>query len=121
MQLDELREYCLAKPGTTEELPFGPDTLVFKVMGKMFGAASLDEPEPRVNLKCAPHKAIEYREKYPEAIIPGWHMNKVHWNTVYLDRGLELRLLEHLINHSYELVVSKLTKKAKEELKNLSL
>ncbi|MEL6356671.1 MAG: MmcQ/YjbR family DNA-binding protein, partial [Bacteroidota bacterium] len=72
MQLDELRQFCLSKPGTSEGLPFGPETLVFKVMGKMFAVSSLDEPEPRVNLKCDPQKAIEYREKYPDAIIPGW-------------------------------------------------
>lgn len=115
MDFDLLREYCLAKAGTTEELPFGPDVLVFKVMGKMFGAIGLEEEEPRVNLKCDPERSVLLREEYPD-IIPGWHMNKKHWNTVYLQRELPLSLINELIDHSYELVVASLPKKLKEEL-----
>ncbi|MEM8583608.1 MAG: MmcQ/YjbR family DNA-binding protein [Bacteroidota bacterium] len=111
MNYDSLREYCLSKPGTTEGLPFGPDTLVFKVMGKMFAVAGLDEIEPRVNLKCDPERAVELRETYPEGIIPGWHMNKHQWNTVYLERGLNETLLLELIDHSYELVVKGLPRR----------
>ncbi|MEM6396543.1 MAG: MmcQ/YjbR family DNA-binding protein [Bacteroidota bacterium] len=116
MNYDALREYCLSKPGTTEGLPFGPDTLVFKVMGKMFAVAGLNEEEPRVNLKCDPERAIELRETYPEGIIPGWHANKKHWNTVYLERGLNESLLLELVDHSYDLVVQGLPKKIREEL-----
>ena len=119
MHLDELREYCLTKPGVTEELPFGPDTLVFKVMGKMFGACGLDEPEPRVNLKGEPDHNLELRDRY-EGVIPGWHMNKKHWNTVYLEKDLSPELVHELIDQSYRLVVSKLTKKLKAELEALS-
>ena len=115
MDLDLLREYCLSKAGTTEELPFGPDTLVFKEMGKMFGAIGLDEEEPRVNLKCEPERAVLLREEYAD-IIPGWHMNKVHWNTIYLQRELPISLIKELIDHSYELVVAGLPKKLGEEL-----
>lgn len=115
MGIDELREYCLAKPGTTEGLPFGPTTLVFKVMGKMFALSSLDEPESRVNLKCDPERSAELREQY-EGIIPGWHMSKVHWNTVYTERDVEPDLVRELIDHSYALIVSKLPKKVRAEL-----
>ena len=115
MGIDVLREYCLAKAGTTESLPFGPTVLVFKVMGKMFGATSLDEPEARVNLKCDPERAVELREQY-EGIIPGWHMNKKHWNTVYLEKDVQPDLVRELIDHSYDTVVSKLPKKVRESL-----
>lgn len=113
MHLDELREYCLAKQASTEELPFGPDTLVFKVAGKMFALTGLDEQDLRVNLKCDPDYAIELRERYEE-VKPGWHMNKAHWNTVYLENGeLGDRLIRELIDHSYDIVVKKLSKKVK--------
>jgi len=119
MELDDLRLYCLAKPGTTEELPFDEHTLVFKVVGKMFAATNLSEPESRVNLKCDPEKALELREQY-DAIIPGYHMNKKHWNTVYLKQNLKSKLIIELIDHSYDLVVSKLPKRLRSELENLS-
>ena len=105
-----LRAYCLNKPGVEETLPFGPDTLVFKVMGKIFAATGLDEEAFRVNLKCDPEWAQQLREEHHQ-IIPGWHMNKKHWNTVYFEDGLEEALLLKLIDHSYDLVVSKLPKK----------
>jgi len=113
MTLDELRDYCLAKPATEETLPFGPDTLVFKAGGKMFALTGLDEEDLRVNLKCDPERAIQLRERY-EDIKPGWHMNKKHWNTVHLDNS-DLRddFVRELIDHSYELVIKSLTKKAK--------
>lgn len=119
MHLEELREYCLSKPGVTEELPFGPNTLVFKVMGKMFAACGLDEPEPRVNLKGDPDKNMELRDRY-DGVIPGWHMNKVHWNTVYLEKDLGPAVVRELTDHSYELVVSKMTKKLRAELAELN-
>ncbi len=115
MYLDELREYCLAKPATEETLPFGPDTLVFKVAKKMFALTGLDETDLRVNLKCAPDYAVELRERHAE-IKPGWHMNKKHWNTVYIEDG-DLRddFIRELIDHSYDLVVKSLTKKVRAE------
>jgi len=115
MNIEEFRNYCIAKKGVTEELPFGPDALVFKVMGKMFALSALERLPPQVNLKCDPERAIELREEYDGAIIPGYHMSKVHWNTLHLD-SLPPKLITELIDHSYDLVVSKLTKDAKTEL-----
>ena len=115
MNYEELQNYCSAKPGVTEEFPFDEVTLVFKVMGRVFAITSLADEEPRVNLKCDPDRAIELREEFPD-IIPGWHMNKKHWNTVYLERELDHQLIQELIDHSYNLVVKKLTKKKREEL-----
>ena len=112
MTLDILRTYCLHKAAVTEELPFGPDTLVFKVAGKVFALASLDTAELRLNLKCDPARALELRDRYPDAIVPGYHMNKRHWNSVYPERDeLSDRLVTELIDHSYTLVVAKLTKR----------
>lgn len=118
MNIEEFREYCLAKKGVTESFPFDEQTLVFKVMGKMFALTGLERLPPQVNLKCDPDYAMELREKHDGAIIPGYHMSKVHWNTVILDQ-VPPKLVTHLVNHSYDLVVSKLTKKLKEELKAL--
>lgn len=118
MDIETFRNYCLSKKGTTEELPFGPETLVFKVMGKLFAATGLDEDQFRVNLKCDPDRAIELREAHPE-VLPGWHMNKKHWNTVYFEQGLEDEKLRELIDHSYELVVKGLPKKLRLALEDL--
>ena len=112
MNIEHLRDYCLAKPHTQECLPFDEDTLVFKVMGKMFALTSISEPTT-VNLKCEPGYAIELREQYPE-IYPGFHMNKNLWNTVSFEGNLDDRLIERLIDHSYEQVVAKLPKKVKD-------
>lgn len=106
MNIEEFREYCMSKPGVTEEFPFGEDTLVFKVMGKMFALTNL-EGDWSLNLKCDPERAIELREKFP-AIQPGYHMSKVHWNTVMMDGSLNRNLILELIDHSYQLVVDKL-------------
>lgn len=113
MDIEEFRDYCLSKPGTTEECPFGPDTLVFKVMGKMFALCSISEFGD-VNLKCDPERAVELREQYDQ-INPGYHMNKTHWNTVTLE-GLSKVFICELIDHSYELVKDSLPKKIREEL-----
>ncbi|WP_282159632.1 MmcQ/YjbR family DNA-binding protein [Ulvibacterium marinum] len=115
MNIEEFRNHCLAKKGVTEELPFGPDALVFKVMGKMFALSALERIPPQVNLKCDPERAIALREAYDGTIIPGYHMSKVHWNTLYLEQ-LPPKLIKELIDHSYDLVVSKFTKKLKSEL-----
>jgi predicted DNA-binding protein (MmcQ/YjbR family) len=124
MQIDELRDYCLAKKGVTEDFPFDEHTLVFKVMGKMFALVGLEKWEagkPAINLKCDPEKAIELREEYPEEIYGGYHMSKKHWNTVVINGPhLTRKEIHQFIEHSYELVVSKLTKKQKEELSKLS-
>ena len=115
MNLEAFREYCLNKPGATEGTPFGPDTLVFKVGGKIFAIASLDDVPARVNLKCDPDLALELRDRY-EQVRPGYHMNKKHWNTVELDSGIPDRELRKMIDHSYELVVKSLPRKLREGL-----
>lgn len=119
MNIEAFRDYCLRKKGVEETFPFGETTLVFKVMGKMFALTGLDEIECKVNLKCAPDWAIELREAHPDEIYPGYHMNKIHWNTVHFEGGLEDGLLKKLVDHSYDLVVSSLPKKTREELANL--
>jgi predicted DNA-binding protein (MmcQ/YjbR family) len=115
MNIEELREYCLKKRGTTEALPFDEYTLVFKVMGKIFLITSLNEPH-RFNAKCDPERAIELREQHDE-IKPGWHMNKKHWNTVHTDGNLSLKQIRDIIDHSYELVRDSLPKKIRDGLK----
>jgi predicted DNA-binding protein (MmcQ/YjbR family) len=117
MNVEEVRQVCIAKKGVTESFPFDETTLVLKVGGKMFALLNLDK-DPSVNLKCDPERAIDLREHY-EAILPGYHMNKQHWNTVMLEGNLSDNLLEDLIGHSYELVLNSLPRKAKEELNNL--
>lgn len=118
MNIDEFREYCLAKPETTEEFPFDNETLVFKVMGKMFALTSLvswENGDHSINLKCDPQKADVLREQYPDDVFPGYHMNKKHWNTVNIDQtALSEKYIRYLINHSYELVVTKLPKAKKD-------
>lgn len=117
MNIEEYRDYCLAKPGVTEGFPFNETTLVFKVMGKMFALTDIELFES-INLKCNPEKAIELREQY-EGINPGYHMSKKHWNTVIVDSDVPQNLLISLIDNSYNLVVDSLTKKLKEELLTL--
>src|SRR4029453_2414031 len=111
MDLAEFREYCLTKPGATEGTPFGPEVLVFKVGGKIFALAALDEVPPTVNLKCDPDLALDLRGRY-EQIRPGYHMNKRHWNTVEIDAGIPAVELRKMIDDSYELVVKSLPKAA---------
>ncbi|WOK09604.1 MmcQ/YjbR family DNA-binding protein [Imperialibacter roseus] len=116
MNIEEYREYCIRKPGVTEGFPFDSNTLVFKVMGKMFALADV-ELFRTINLKCDPDRAIQLRESY-EGIKPGYHMNKQHWNTVDTDGSVGDKLLYELIDHSYTLIVDSLPKKLKEELAN---
>lgn len=118
MNIEEIRIYCLSKPGTTEHFPFDEVTLVFKVMGKIFALTNLDG-ETTINLKCDPEKAIELREQHSD-IVPGYHMNKQHWNTVYANNGLSNAFLMELIDHSYQLVVNSLTKKLRGELAQMT-
>ncbi len=115
MNIEEFREYCIAKPAVTEEFPFDEVTLVFKVAGKMFALTGLDKAFS-INLKCEPELAISLREEYP-AVQPGYHMSKKHWNTVDIDGSVKDELLREWIDHSYDLVVKSLTKKVREENK----
>ncbi|MFD2588540.1 MmcQ/YjbR family DNA-binding protein [Croceitalea marina] len=118
MNIEEFRNYCIAKKGVTEDFPFDEYTLVFKVMGKMFALASLERLPPQANLKCDPEKAVALREEYDGLIIPGYHMSKKHWNTIFLEQ-LPPNFIKQQINHSYDLVVAGLVKKLKKELINL--
>jgi predicted DNA-binding protein (MmcQ/YjbR family) len=119
MNLEELREFCISKKGVEETLPFGPDTLVFKVMGKAFLLTGFDGDPLQFNVKCNPEKAIALREQY-NCVAPGYHMNKKHWNTITLDNSVNTRLLEEWINDSYNLVVASLTKKEKQQLAEMA-
>jgi len=114
MDNEFFREYCLSKQAVTEELPFDESTLVFKVLGKMFALGNIDNFES-VNLKCDPEYAEELREQY-NGVIPGYHMNKKHWSTVYVESDVEDKLMLSLIDHSYEMVVKSMPKKLREEL-----
>lgn len=114
MNIEELRNYCLSKKGVTDGFPFDEITLVFKVMDKMFALTSI-EGELSVNLKCDPEKAIELREEY-DAVQPGYHMNKKHWNTVMLDGSITDEQVFLWIDDSYRLIAENLTKAQKELL-----
>lgn len=119
MTIQDYYDYCLSKPGVTEHFPFDEDTLVFKVGGKMFALSSLsqwEKGEATINLKCDPERALELRAQY-DAIQPGYHMSKVHWNTVGVDGDVPLPVVKELIDHSYGLVFNSLTKKVREEIK----
>ena len=114
MSPDELRRACLEHSGAVEERPFGPETSVFKVAGKMFALAPLGSPPLRVSLKCEPALAEQLRDAHPE-IVPGYHLNKRHWNTVSVDGLAEVMVLD-MIEDSYDLVVSALPRKTRERL-----
>jgi predicted DNA-binding protein (MmcQ/YjbR family) len=118
MNNEEIREYCLAKPGVTESLPFNDTALVFKVMDKMFALLDLSEDSMGISLKCDPELALELREQYPE-VTPAYHFNKEHWNTVVIDGTISDKLIFSWIDNSYNLVVQKLPKIKLEELKSL--
>lgn len=115
MELEDLIEYCMTKRGAEETTPFGPDVLVYKVAGKIFALAVLDDVPARVNLKCDPDRALELRDLY-DAVIPGYHMNKKHWNTVILDGSLGKKREQELVDHSYNLVVASLPKTQRQQL-----
>ena len=121
MNIEALRTYCLGKKGVTEDFPFDQNTLVFKVLGKMFALFPLEKWEAGegwVNLKCDPDYAQELRAEY-ESILPGWHMSKTHWNSVLIYKGeLSSQSVLKLIDHSYEMVVKSMTKKLKDTLFN---
>ena len=106
MDVEKQRDYCLTKTGAEESLPFGPDNIVFKVNSKMFMLLSLDAEPTQFNVKCDPDKAEELREEYP-CVLPGYHMNKKHWNTIVVDGSVSSKLLKEWIDHSYDLVKKK--------------
>lgn len=114
MHIEALRDFCLSLPATTEDFPFDDRTLVFRIGGKIYLLIDVEEPW-EFNVKCDPEKAIQLREQYPDAIRPGYHMNKKHWNTVTV-AGLDDRLVREQITHSYELILSSLPKKIRDEL-----
>jgi len=116
MNIEELQNYCMSKKGVTESFPFDNVTLVFKVMNKMFALTNLDS-DLTINLKCEPDKAIELREEF-SAVLPGYHMNKNHWNTVIIDGSVSTNLIKQWIDDSYNLVVKSLTKAMQAELAN---
>ena len=107
MDMESIREYCLKKKSAKESFPFGESTLVFKVSGKIFLLMSMDSMPLQFNLKCNPEKAEELREEY-QSIVPGYHMNKKHWNTIIVNGQLSAKLIREMIDESYELVVRSL-------------
>lgn len=118
MNLQSFYEFCLSKKGVTEHFPFDEDTLVFKVGGKMFALTSLlqwEKGTPSVNLKCDPDHSQELRAQYDD-IQPGYHMSKIHWNTIAVNKSVSDKMIATLINHSYELVFKSLPKKIQTEI-----
>ncbi len=115
MNAEEIRSYCLQKNGVEESFPFDETTLVFKVGGKIFLLLSLNNDPLQFNIKCDPEKAIELREEY-DCVLPGYHMNKKHWNTIIYDGSVRDTVIKEWIDHSYDLVFASLTKKIKEQL-----
>ena len=115
MNIEEIREYCIAKPGVTEGFPFNDTALVFKVAGKMFALLDLSEEARGISLKCDPDLAIELREQHPE-VTPAWHFNKVHWNEIALDGVLPNKQLKDWIDHSYNIIVESISRKKRELL-----
>jgi len=116
LNIEELRDYCLEKPGVTEGLPFGEDTLVFKVGEKLFLLTSISD-STHFNVKCDPELAVELREHHPE-VQPGYHMNKKHWNTVRTDGGLTRKQVCDMIDDSYDLVLNSLPKNIRAQISN---
>jgi predicted DNA-binding protein (MmcQ/YjbR family) len=117
MNIEIFRSYCLSKKGVSEEFPFDKETIVFKVMGKIFVLTDVDL-FTSINLKCDPEKAYDLRERYT-AILPGYHMNKKHWNTILIDGSLTDQFILELTDHSYDMVVNGLSKSAKMQLQDL--
>ncbi len=115
MNLEVVRDHCLSFAGAEETVPFGPEVLVYKVAGKMFALLIPEDAPPRLNLKCDPERALDLRDRH-EAVLPGYHMNKRHWNTVLLDGSLPAALVREMIDHSHALVVAGLPRKARQKL-----
>ena len=118
MNLEELRDYCMSKKAVEETLPFGPETLVFKVMGKAFLLTGFDSNPVQFNVKCDPEKAIELRDRY-NCVLPGYHMNKKHWNTILADDSVSNKQLKEWITDSYNLVVAGMPKIQQKKLASM--
>ena len=118
MNLEELRNYCLTKPGSEETFPFDEETAVYKVMGKMFLLTGLEYNPVQFNVKCDPELAIDLRERH-SCVEPGFHMSKKHWNTIICDGTVSRKMLCEWIDHSYELVVQGLPNKEREKLRHM--
>jgi predicted DNA-binding protein (MmcQ/YjbR family) len=116
MNIEEIREYCISKPGVTEGLPFNDTALVFKVAGKMFALLDLSEKGRGITLKCDPELAVELREQHPE-VTPAWHFNKQHWNGINLKGGISNNQLKEWIDRSYTIVVDSLPKSKRDTLR----
>lgn len=114
MGIDDIIEFANGLNGVEETFPFGPDTLVFKFGGKIFLLISLDETPLRLNAKCNPDKALELREEFPENVLPGYHMNKKHWNTIVVNNNIKLSFVKEIIEHSHNLVAGKKKKNEQE-------
>lgn len=116
MELEEIRQHCLLKPGVTEDFPFDESVLAFRVMGKIFLLTNIDAFPQSFNVKCEPELAVDLRDQY-DAVQPGYHMNKKHWNTIILDGTVEDALLIEWIDHSYARVAAGLTRAQRDQLK----
>ncbi len=111
MNIEDFRDYCLSKKAVHESMPFDAHTLVFKVGPKMFALARLDQIPLSINLKCDPDRALRLREAFPEIVLPGYHSNKKHWNTLIIDGSRSNDWYCELIDHSYKLVLNNMTRK----------
>lgn len=116
MNIEALQEYCLTKAGVEETLPFGPDVLVYKLLGKVFLLLPLNSEQLQFNVKCDPDLAVELREEY-DCVQPGYHMNKKHWNTILVDGSVPSKKLKEWIDHSYYLILNSFPAKQREQLK----
>lgn len=116
MNIEALQQYCLTKPGVEETLPFGPNVLVYKLLGKVFLLLPLDSEQLQFNVKCDPDLAVELREEY-DCVQPGYHMNKKHWNTILVDGSVPSKKLKEWIDHLYDLILKSLPAKQREQLK----
>lgn len=116
MNIEEVRFHCMNLPGTTEDFPFGDDVLAFRVGGKIYALVNLERTPVSINLKCDPARAVELRDAY-DAVTPGYHMNKKHWNTVALEHDVPSDVLAGLIDHAYDLVFAKLTRRVRDALR----
>ena len=115
MNIETFRDFCLTLPHTTEDMPFGEDFLVFRICNRIFALTNLEHIPVSVSLKCEPERAVELREQYPDKIVAGYHLNKKHWNTVLLESLPEV-LIKEMVQHSYNQVLAKVTKKEREAL-----
>ena len=117
--IDDWRAFCLSMPAATEDMPFGPEFLVYKVAGKIFAIFVWQDEPPRMNLKCEPNLALSLRQQYP-SVTAGYHMNKKHWNTVQLDGTIDEETIQDWVRASYDLVYASLTKKIRQQMVSMT-